>query len=127
MLSLSPLTALEPHNPLPSHPDTFQSKKPECQGFESEGFCFLVFLLEQKPENETGNRAEEKGVGWLGREGKEKLQPRAAEDLVKVLPSEEGCFSKHFSQKDPCLFYKQILREFYMDRQNLEHACHFLL
>lgn len=62
--------------------------------------------------------------GWEGKGRKERLQPSATEDLVKVLPPKEGCFSKHshFSQKDPCLFYKQILQGFFIG-QTEPRAC----
>lgn len=73
----------------------------------------LFFWLQKKPENETGSRAEEKG-GWVAGKGrKARLQPSATEDLDKVLPPRMGVSgNSHFSQKDRCLFYKQILWAF---------------
>lgn len=53
----------------PSHP-TQSSSILTSQGFESTRFSFLVFLSEQKPENETGNRAEEEGGGQQRKEGR---------------------------------------------------------
>lgn len=80
----------------PSHPILTPSspKSQSVRALRAQDSASL-FSVGAEARKWNGKQSRREG-GWVAGKGrKEKLQPSATEDLDRVLPPEEGCFSKH--------------------------------